>query len=225
MMKMAEVAQSSLVKLREDSTISQMLDRISKCGTTVIVGGAVRDWYLSKAPRDIDIIVDCSDSQLENVLRQSKKNKFGGFKLTLNKVEFDIWSLCSTWAFNNDSKFAKNMETVPETVFLNLDAITFCPSTGVVLDKGFTQAIESRMLDTVYQPNPYPYFCVSKALTALVKYDLYASDNLKKFIRGQEDRGYSEACFNRYQKVSYGDVVFSYKDCLGRLNETHVFTV
>lgn len=219
MMKLAEVAQNNLMKLKEDATTSQMLERISKCGPAIIFGGAIRDWFFNKSPRDIDIVVDCSSSRLEDILSQheAQKNKFGGFKFNLNQIEFDIWNLNSTWAFNNDTKFAKTMETVPETVFLNIDAITYCMNTGAIVDKGFTQAIESKLLDIVYEPNPYPYLCVSKALIALFKYDLKSSDKLRTFIRDQVERGYNEACFNRYQKVSYGKLIFYYQECLKRV--------
>lgn len=217
-MNLTEAAQTNLLKLREDSTIDQILTKLSDCGTTVVLGGAVRDWFFGKQPRDVDIVVDCPVDKLEFLLRfKAKKNKFGGFKLSAGKTEFDIWSLDSTWAFGNDPKLERKLEIVPETVFLNLDAITYCLKTGAILDKGFTQAMESRTLDIVYEPNPYPYLCVSKALIALSKYDLKPSERLKEFIGNQEGRGYSEASFNKYQNVNYGDVIYKYQDCIKRL--------
>lgn len=210
--------ENNLMVMRENSNIACMLNEIMECGPSVIMGGAIRDWQLGKTPHDIDIVVDCPTERLE-ILSKYKplKNKFGGYKLTLNKTEFDIWNLDSTWAINNNSKFEKQISTLPETVFLNIDAIMYYMRTGELVDKGFAQAMKSRMLDIVYEPNPYPYFCVSKSLVTMQKYDLQPSQRLKQFIRDQEGRGYSERNFIVYQNVYYGSKVYDFKECMSRV--------
>lgn len=218
-MSLIENIKNSLDKIQEDASIAQMLHRIKSSGDVSILGGALRDWSLNRQPRDIDVVVNCSASKLDDLLQhKAKKNRFGGFKIELNKVEFDIWNLDSTWAFKNDPKFNKKMEEVPETVFLNIDAIMFDLCSNKILDKGFEQAMESKLLDIVYEPNPYPYLCVSKALIALHKYDMRPSKRLADFIRVQLDNGYTQKSFNMYQKVNYGDDrIFNFEECLKRV--------
>ncbi len=217
-MNLAEAAQANWNKLNEKSDVAQMLEQVSNWGTIAVVGGAVRDWFFDKTPRDIDLVVDCPASVLETLSKyKAIKNRFGGYKVSLNKIDFDIWGLDSTWAFKNNPAFSQKLETIPETVFLNLDAVIYYPSTKSVLDKGFSQAMESKELDTVYQPNPYPYLCVSKSLVALKKYNLKTSARLKDYIREQESRGYSQKSFNVYQKLQYGDTIFDYNECMSRV--------
>lgn len=210
--------EEKILELRSDSTINKVLEQLQTLGDSVILGGAVRDYKLGKQPRDIDIVVDCPTGKL-NVLRdyEGKRNNFGGYKVVINKVEFDIWSLESTWALKNDSKFEKKLDVIPETVFFNMDAIIYYMHTGQVVDKGFSQAMESRTLDIVYEPNPYPYLCVSKALIALDKYDMKPSERLRDFIGSQEGRGYGESNFIKYQNVNYGVPLFNYKECMKRV--------
>jgi hypothetical protein len=217
-MNLAESTQSNLVKLCENPKISQLLEEVKSWGKAAVFGGAVRDWSFGNQPRDIDVVVDCPSQALDALIKyKAKKNRFGGYKLTLDKVEFDIWNLDSTWAFGNDPKFSKKLETIPQTVFLNVDAVAYCLDDKAILDKGFTKAMESRVLDIVYEPNPYPYLCVSKSLVALKKYDMKASPRLRSFIRDQEGRGYTAKSFNVYQKVQYGDTVLDYTDCMNRV--------
>lgn len=218
-MRLLENIRNSLSKIQEDTSTAQMLHRLKSGGDVSILGGAIRDWSLGRQPRDIDIVVGCPAPKLEDLLQhKAQKNRFGGFKIELNKVEFDIWSLDTTWAFKNDPKFNKKMEEVPETVFLNIDAIMFDLSGEKILDKGFGQAMETKTLDIVYAPNPYPYLCVSKALIALHKYDLRPSQRLSEFICDQINNGYTLKSFNMYQKVNYGDDrIFNFEECMSRV--------
>jgi hypothetical protein len=211
-----QVIEDKVQELRQSPAIAEMLDGLNRCGPPMILGGAVRDWIFNKPPRDIDITVDCPIETLSFLTKyKARKNNFGGYKLKIDGTEFDIWSLESTWAFKNDASFEKNLVVVPRTVFLTTDAIAYRLDNKELYENGFSKCIETKKLGIVYEPNPYPFLCVSKALCALFKYELYASDNLKRFIDDQMGRGYTKKSFDKYNNLSGTN--FEYEPCMKRL--------
>jgi len=215
-MSITAVIEGNLKKVQENSDVANLFSRLSSCGPAAIFGGAVRDWILTKSPRDIDIVLDCPTKSLEflNSLKATK-NKFGGYLVKINNIEFDIWNLDSTWAFGKDPKFKKNLKTLTQTCFFNMDAVLFYLDTGHLKDDGFTAAIESKKLDIVYEPNPFPFLCVSKALCALSKYEMTPSANLKRFIDEQMGRGYTKKSFTKYAEMK--NIPLTYEEVIKRL--------
>lgn len=208
--------ENQLSKLKEEPTIDNLLNKLRSLGPTAIFGGSLRDWTLGKTPRDIDIVLDCPAKALEflNAFK-AEKNRFGGYYLKVGGTEFDIWNLEATWALKHNPKFEKKLETLPKTTFFNMDAITYRLDTKAFQDEGFTQAITSKQLDIVYEPNPFPFLCVSKALIALSRYELAPSPNLKRYIDEQYDRGYTRKSFDKYSEMR--NIQMDYDDCIKRL--------
>jgi hypothetical protein len=208
--------ENQLNKLKEEPTIDNLLNKLRSLGPTAIFGGALRDWTLGKPPRDIDIVLDCPSKELEFLNSfKAEKNRFGGYYLKVGGTDFDIWNLESTWAIKNDSKFEKKLEVLPKTSFFNMDAITYRLDTKSFQDEGFTQAVTSRTLDIVYEPNPFPFLCVSKALIALSRYDFVPSANLKRYCDDQISRGYTRKSFDKYIEIR--NMQADYDDCIKRL--------
>ena len=56
---------------------------------------------------------------------KKRKNRFGGMSLNFGGFPFDVWSLDDTWAFRNRKIDRINFSTLPQTTFLNIDAIAF----------------------------------------------------------------------------------------------------
>lgn len=217
-MNLAAIAQRNLDSLKEDPQIAQLLSTVGGFGSSLILGGAIRDWFFGNAPKDIDIVVDCPASKLESLKEYSnKRNKFGGHKLTVSKTDFDIWSWEHSWALMNNPKFNKGIETITQAVFFNMDAIGYRLDTGEVVDSGFKAALESKTLDIVYEPNPYPFLQVSKALIMLKRYGLVPSVRLRSYVDGQQARGYNRGSFVRYQKLNYGDEIYNFDECMRAL--------
>lgn len=207
----------NLKKIQEDATVERLIAKLNRCGPAVIFGGAVRDWIIGKTPRDIDIVLDCPNNSLEFLSNfKAQKNRFGGYYIKIGNLELDIWNLDSTWAFSKDPQFKKNLKTLTQTVFFNMDAVLFYLDTNHLQDDGFTQAMESRVLDIVYEPNPFPYLCVSKALCALTKYDMRPSENLKRFIAEQMDKGYTKKSFTKYAELK--NIPMEYDECIKRVS-------
>lgn len=215
-MNLTETAQRNLSILKEDPQIAQLLNMVSDCGPSLVLGGAIRDWFFGNPPKDIDIVVDCTASELDflNKYMRATNNKFGGHKLKVSKTDFDIWSWEHSWAIMNDPSFGKGIDTITRTVFFNMDSVGFRLDTQEIVDNGFRAALENKVLDIVYEPNPYPFLQVSKALVLLKKYELKASDKLHSYIEDQKARGYNQGSFIKYQKLNYGDAIYEYEECI-----------
>lgn len=210
------VIDKKVEELRQNSAVSKLLDQLGEVGAPLIVGGAVRDWFVGKDFRDLDIIVDCPKLDLWFLYQyKAIKNKFGGFKLNVGDVDFDIWSLESTWALQNDATFEKKLITFPQTVFLNIDAVAYRLDTKEIYQNGFFQAVEDKVIDIVYEPNPFPNLCVSKSLCAFYKYDWTPSDRLRVFINKQLDLGYDQKIFDRHQRLNKTN--YNYDECIKRI--------
>lgn len=214
---MEPLVETRFEELKKIPEIGPLFDEL-RAFQTAIFGGAVRDWLLKKTPRDIDIVVDCSAKELEFLKSfNAQKNRFGGYYLKIGGIEFDIWNLESTWAFKNDSQFSgkKTLTHLTETVFFNIDGLIYLLPQKWTIDSSFTKAMCTKILDIVYEPNPFPFLCVSKALIALVKYDLTASDYLKRYIAEQNSRGYNKKSFDKY--VEMRNIQAQYDECIKKL--------
>lgn len=194
--------ESNLLNLKQSSAIATFLEELGSLGPSLILGGAVRDWIYGKPHRDIDIVVDCSPSNLEWLSKYSaEKNRFNGYYLKVDGIEFDIWALDSTWALKKDKSFEKTLRTIPRTVFLTMDAVGYRLDTKEVYDSGFNHTVSNKQLGIMYEPNPFPFLCVSRALVGLVKYDLTPTLNLKNYIDEQVSRGYNKKSFDKYLEM------------------------
>jgi hypothetical protein len=97
-----------------------------------------------------------------------------------------------------------------------MDAVMFYLDTGHLQDDGLSKALESKTLDIVYEPNPFPFLCVSKALCHLTKYDMRPSDNLKRYIDDQMGRGYTPKSFTKY--VEMKNIPLTYEEVIKRID-------
>jgi hypothetical protein len=86
-----------------------------------------------------------------------------------------------------------------------------------IIDCGLVAAMENKVLDITDETNPHPFLQVSKALIVLKKYDLSPSDKLRYFIENQKARGYNKVSFTKYQQLNYGDTIYEYDECMGRV--------
>jgi hypothetical protein len=77
--------------------------------------------------------------------------------------------------------------------------------------------LDNQTLDILCEPNSNPFILVSKVLIILKKHSLTPSANLKYFIESQLARGYSSLSFTKYQKVSFGDTIYEFDDCIKRV--------
>lgn len=201
--------EKSLSQLKKDQLITDFLEELGACGPSLVLGGAVRDWILGNPHRDIDIVVACPTKKLQFLNKyKAQKNRFEGYYLTIGGTEFDIWTVESTWAMKKDASFDKTLEAIPRTVFLTIDAVGYRLDTKEIYDSGFHASVLNRRLGIIYEPNPFPFLCVSRSLCTLLKYDLLPTYNLKAYIQNQFDRGYNKGSFSKYLEMRHIDYDF-----------------
>jgi len=149
-----------------------------------IFGGAVRSWLTGLSPRDIDIAVDCSQEELNTLVSKispgSSLNRFGGYKVSQESGDYDLWALGETWAIKN-AGVSPTFENLAVTASFNADCLVY--TRDGLLDKGWEQARSSGILEINYLPNPYPFFNALRGIKMCNKYRLKPSELFKQYVK------------------------------------------
>lgn len=203
-----------LNKLRAShKQFARLADDLEKIGEVALVGGAIRDWALNGEPRDLDVVVDACPEVLAKLVesRSSRRTRYGGYHLELEKVHIDIWALSTTWAFSYLRIKSKDMtfKKLTETAFFNADAVAVRWSDAKVFQCGFFDAFTNKSLKPVFRKNPYPNLCTARSLVLAKKYGLELSEELQKYIEQQMINGLkwenivdAQICHYGHQTVS-----------------------
>jgi len=173
----------------ESKEIEDLFDALSKIGDIIIVGGALRDFALDDAPRDIDIIIDSdSPEDFNDALKEFDcyRNRFGGYKLIISSIEFDIWSINDNWAFKegiHNSKFSN----ISKGTFYNFDAIALNLTTLQLDADIFIQTLNNKMLDITLEEdfiplNPTPEVNIVRAFNIREEWGLNFSNRVSRYI-------------------------------------------
>jgi Poly A polymerase head domain len=179
---------SYLSRIRLNPTIHSLFARIEACGDVILIGGAIRDIALKREiPRDIDLIVDCAEDELRSNLRsyEYKLNSFGGYKLQIDNITFDIWSIENNWAFKNKIvPIAK--ENITKGAFYNIDAVCINLSDNSFFSEHFDAAVINRELDIIQEQqniiNQVHVLNVARAFRLKQKWNLSFSRKVIDYI-------------------------------------------
>ena len=131
-------------------------------GDVYLFGGVLRDLALLGRKgfnSDIDLVVEGNWSHFVTYLESLNvdKNKFGGYRLTVDGWPVDIWNAKETWAIKQGLVPYKGIASLTETTVLNWDAILMNWRTkNFVYRKNYFEEINSRVLDIVLEKNPNP---------------------------------------------------------------------
>lgn len=174
----------------ENSDIKSVFVSLEELGDLIIIGGAIRDiGVMNINPRDIDIIIDTDYGEvLESIFKGYRytRNRFGGFKLLLDKMELDIWSIDNNWAFKN--KFLETKaEKIKDGIFYNIDSIVLNLSKDYYEAFYFNEAVRNKKLDIILDEkliskNPSKSTNILRAFLLKEKYDLDFSERLVEYI-------------------------------------------
>lgn len=182
----------------------ELFNTLKKEGDLILFGGAVRSYIDNKfrdLPRDFDIVINKNDNHtnLDIILDEFEyeKNRFGGYKIKLDSLEFDIWEIEKTWAFKENKINARRCvyeESLPKTVFLNIDSIIYNLNTNNYYSEVYENAMNNKILDVVLEENPYVELNLLRAILFKRKYNMSFSNRLndmfKKFVK--ENKNYLE---------------------------------
>jgi len=132
----------------------QML--LPECESLFVVGGAVREHFMSRPPplKDIDFIVSGVDLQvLENIF-DVRRTWFGGYSFNFEDVRVDIWELSETYhirRFDLPATIEGYLRGAP----FNLDKIAYDLKRNILYDDGCLEGIIIK--DRIVYAPEYPY--------------------------------------------------------------------
>ncbi|MBH0332802.1 hypothetical protein ABH14_24180 [Brevibacillus brevis] len=192
---------SSLLKNATEA--NNFINLLSQLGELLFFGGSIRDYYINKKyeslPRDFDIAIkfDVNKSSqtsddLECLIKRYnyKKNRFGGYKVQVENVEFDVWDMHSTWAFREKKVLAKE-ENLIKTVYLNIDGIVYNYNKNILYYEEINKSLENQLIDIVLEDNPQKKLNLLRAIIFKNKYCFQYSNELieefRKEIRYNSD--------------------------------------
>jgi len=161
---------------------------------TVIFGGMLREFSLGNAKSftsDIDLVSASKSEEIEKVISiyEPIRNKFGGFRFTVNRRRFDIWSLRDTWAFRQNLVGLEGFSSLLNTSFFNLDAAYFqLDSCQVKVHENYETWQKSRLLDINLEENPHPQQMVRRALDLIIRNQLLVGSHLLQYVIRNVDR-------------------------------------
>lgn len=213
---MTNVREAVELYLQEYPPALKLFRQLANIGEVYLIGGILREYQDNDKIielRDADFIVDVKYHELWKSLieeYQPKGNHFDGYKFYCeNGFLMDIWEVDKTWAYRNGIvKFHPNnyLESLPRTVFLNMDAIIYDLNEDKWYDSIYQEAIKTGVLDVVLKENPHVELNILRALVLRRKYQMRYSDKLRELILEyiKADDFFVDSLidiqYNRYQK-------------------------
>lgn len=189
----------------------KLFEYLRSVGDIVAFGGVPRDiiFFDNKNIRDIDLVVTQINNQMIGAIVKHlkyRKTRFGGFKCNINKMPVDIWALNETWAFKQKQfKYNVKFENLPKTVFLSIDALILNLRTKELIDYNFKKNYEKKVIDIIFEPNPFPTLCIIRAYKYSNKYNFKFSERLKEYISNYFNNTYNPLSeLTKMYKSHYG---------------------
>lgn len=196
-------------KIYARDEIGGLIREIEPLGSVLIFGGMLRDLSLlgiAGFASDVDLVVRTNDAEgLDRILAtyRSEKNRFGGYRIQLEKWQVDLWTFESTWAFKEELVIPKGRRDLCKTTFFDWDAIAFDVSDAKFFSvDGYIERINSQIIDINFESNPNPLGNVVKAFRFREKYDAQWSNRLSRYIFAFM-QNLSSVKINEYEKRSH----------------------
>lgn len=167
------------------SAISGIVEQLQG---TLIFGGMIRDFALKngrKFASDIDLVSLSTRAEIHSAIAQfnPRQNKFGGYRFSVGRTAFDIWSFQDTWAFQHGFVEGNVVEDLLKTTFFNVDAAAYDLSNGKFFyAEGWVEAIETRLLELNLAQNPSPNNMMKRAVKLACGEDLSVGPKLGAFL-------------------------------------------
>ncbi|MEW8052596.1 MAG: hypothetical protein AB2792_14585 [Candidatus Thiodiazotropha sp.] len=182
-------------------------------GNIYLFGGVLRDLALLGKRgfnSDLDLVADGEWKNCTRYLEHigAKRNKFGGYRLTIAGWPIDIWGSKDTWAIKQGLVTYNGIYSLTKTTVLNWDAIlmNWRTKTFIYRDR-YLSDLNDRLLDIILEDNPNPL-----GMAVRVFRHLCSKDARKITIRAAEYLGkctvmYSFNDLKNSEIKSYGNSV------------------
>jgi hypothetical protein len=151
--------------------VADLLEYLKPAGEVILFGGVLRDLALEGGrvyPSDIDIVVRTSDKERLGTLikpHRARTNRFGGYRFSLGRWNFDVWSFSDTWAFRAGLVPGDSIDDLLRTTFFDWDAIAYVAnSRRFLFGECYFEKIERRVVDINLVANPNPFGAAIRAL-------------------------------------------------------------
>jgi len=172
--------QLSFFGAAKHNDVKETLDlfaQVNITGNIYLFGGILRDLALFGKKgfnSDIDIVVEGNWHIYPDLLNRysAKKNKFGGYRLSINDQDIDIWNAEETWAITQHLVDYTSINSLLETTILNWDSILMNWSTKSFIYKpDYFKNIHERIMDIVLETNPNPLGMLTRVLRHILLKD------------------------------------------------------
>lgn len=204
----------SFLFVSKNNDAHRFIRALEDCADMYFVGGILREYkdkgYIQDV-KDIDIVISIKDrNKFKQIGHEYNHywNRFEGFKFEIDGLMFDVWEIQNTWAYR-EKKIVCNkenyVENLPQTVFLNLDAIVYDWKNDIWYDEIYNQAMEIKILDIILADNPAMDSSVLHTILMKKKYGMQYSEKLLSVIKNKYNSLESidllwHSQFNRYKE-------------------------
>lgn len=153
-----------------------------------IFGGMVRDFGLGGAEAfnsDIDIVTMSPASDIFDLIKKLNptKNKYGGYRFSINGQLFDIWSFFDTWAIQEGFVEGRSLEDLKKTTFFSLDAALFKLSDHrLIVGNNYEAELRKRVLSINLSRHPFPAKVAQRAMRMALTKNLSLTPELCEFV-------------------------------------------
>ena len=150
---------------------------------TYIIGGFVKDHIEHSLPRDVDIVVDCDDENLDSLITSQvyayTKNFFHGYKLKLS-LDVDIWTLTSHYGINEAE--------LKDALFYNYNSIVYNVNTDSIDREYYDKCINEQKLDFIGSReliNENPAYVLNSLRAYILAYEkgFNLSDSVMEYLK------------------------------------------
>ena len=146
-------------------------------GELYLFGGVLRDLAMFGRKgfvSDFDLVVEGDWAHLTKYLERlgASRNRFGGYRLYVEKWPMDIWAARETWAIREGFVQYRGIESLTKTTILNWDAILLnWRSRELVCRPDYFHEIQQHLMDVVLTENPNPLGAAVRAFRHLCSKD------------------------------------------------------
>lgn len=208
-----------------NKNVFELIENLSHISHVYIFSGIIRNYFLKVEDyRDVDLYID-GDVDVESLIKNFnyRINSFGGYKITINNTNVDLWLLKDTWALKNSQRVMdiELAKYIPNTAFFNFSSIMFAFNENkFYYTKHFVSFIQNKKINLVFKPNANNALCVVNSFYYSDKFKLQLTDKLKKHLRLLH-KSNSEK-YEEIQKKHFGEVKYTNETIDKRIKEFEI---
>jgi len=176
-------------KKEENYAFNLLMNKLEDVGDIIVIGGVIRDVILNECePRDIDLIIDTEEKldKIMNNFDNVSRNRFGGYKLLIEGLPVDVWTIASHWAFR-ENILKRSFENIKYSTFLNFDSVYYNITKDIGIADVFNDAMTRSFLDITLEDkyiyrNPFAVTNIIRMFVIKETWNLRFSSKVEQYI-------------------------------------------